>query len=246
MIAVPQPYKLCDFRPAYGYIFAEYLTQYDFWGHCDNDVIFGNIRKFITDDILDNYERILIRGHFTLYKNTPGVNNFYLKTISGIPGYREVFSTPKNYCFDEYAGSGKMWEEANGNKLYQAILFDDIDVNRHHFIAVHKKGIDKGKKCFIYSFENGSLFRIFIKDGQVNREETMYVHFQKRNLKIETSVADYFTIVPNKYIGYVANPTVRFLLKNASRRYIYPQYFRRKYTALKKRIRILCFNLNNK
>lgn len=245
-IAIPQPYKLCDFRPAYGYIFAEYLAQYDFWGHCDNDVIFGNIRKFITDEILNNYERILIRGHFTLYKNTPNVNNFYLKTINGIPGYREVFSSPKNYCFDEYAGSGKMWERESNDKLYQAILFDDLNINRHDFVAVHKKDRDKGKKHFIYSFENGNLFRIFTKDGQVGREEIMYVHFQKRNLKIETSVSDYFTIIPNRYIDYIADPSSDFLKSKASGKFIYPQYFLRKYNALKKRIRILRFNLNNK
>jgi len=38
-------YKLCDFKPAYGYIFADYIKDYDFWGYCDVDVIFG-IRIF--------------------------------------------------------------------------------------------------------------------------------------------------------------------------------------------------------
>lgn len=243
-IAIPQPYKLCDFRPAFGYIFAEYLSHYEFWGHCDNDVIFGNIRKFITDDLLDNFERILIRGHFTLYKNTPDVNNFFMKQINGLPDYREVFGNPQNYCFDEYAGTGKMWEQEKGDKLYQAILFDDININRHDFVAVHKKDQDKGKKCFIYSFENGSLFRVFLKDGQVGREEIMYVHFQKRNLKIATTASNYFTIIPNMYIDYTAQPSPDFLLAKASRKLFYPQYFRRKYNALKKRVKILCFKFN--
>src|SRR4051812_20515840 len=42
-------YKLCDFKPAYGFIFNDLLKDYDFWGHGDIDVIFGNIRSFITD-----------------------------------------------------------------------------------------------------------------------------------------------------------------------------------------------------
>jgi len=29
--------KLCDFRPAYGVIFEDYIRDYDFWGHCDVD-----------------------------------------------------------------------------------------------------------------------------------------------------------------------------------------------------------------
>ncbi|RXM50152.1 DUF6625 family protein [Chryseobacterium sp. CH1] len=47
-------YKLCDFKPAYGLIFQEYLKNYDFWGYCDIDIIFGNIRYFLTEKILKN------------------------------------------------------------------------------------------------------------------------------------------------------------------------------------------------
>ena len=31
-ITLPSPYKLCDFRPAYGDIFDDYIKEYDFWG----------------------------------------------------------------------------------------------------------------------------------------------------------------------------------------------------------------------
>ena len=48
--------------------------EYDFWGYCDIDLIFGNIRKFITDDILDKYDKILSRGHFTLFRNKDSIN----------------------------------------------------------------------------------------------------------------------------------------------------------------------------
>src|SRR4028118_2154248 len=42
-----QPYKLCDFRPAFGEIFRDELAGYDFWGHCDLDVLFGRIREHL-------------------------------------------------------------------------------------------------------------------------------------------------------------------------------------------------------
>ena len=57
-IALDRPYKLCDFKPAYGEILRDYLRRYDFWGHCDCDLIFGNIRKFITDEVLENHAKI--------------------------------------------------------------------------------------------------------------------------------------------------------------------------------------------
>lgn len=42
-ISLDRPYKLCDFRPMYGYLFQEYLKDYKFWGHCDTDMLFGDI-----------------------------------------------------------------------------------------------------------------------------------------------------------------------------------------------------------
>lgn len=45
-VALERPYKLCDLKPLYGIIFAEYLKGYDYWGHCDMDMVFGDIRSF--------------------------------------------------------------------------------------------------------------------------------------------------------------------------------------------------------
>lgn len=57
-ISLKKPYKLCDYKPAYGYIFNEYLEKYDLWGHCDLDVIFGNLRKFLSEEILMQNDKI--------------------------------------------------------------------------------------------------------------------------------------------------------------------------------------------
>lgn len=65
----------------------------------------------------------------------------------------------------------------------------------------------------------------------------MYVHFQKRNLKIKTQVSNYFTIIPNEYIDYVANPTIDFLKKYAKGHLLYPQYFKIKFKTLKRKIK---------
>ena len=63
-IAVESGYKLCDFRPAYGYIYSEIIKDYDFWGYCDIDVIFGNIRAFMTDELLNEYDIISARHDY--------------------------------------------------------------------------------------------------------------------------------------------------------------------------------------
>ena len=74
-ISLVTPYKLCDYKPAYGYIFSEYVKGYDLWGHCDmTDCIFGNLRKYLTDSFLSGADKFLFLGHMTLYRNSPEVN----------------------------------------------------------------------------------------------------------------------------------------------------------------------------
>ena len=65
-INIQKPYKLCDFKPAYGKIFEDYLEAYDFWGHCDLDIIWGDIRKFIPEKVLEENDIILITGSLYL------------------------------------------------------------------------------------------------------------------------------------------------------------------------------------
>jgi len=55
-VDIESEYKLCDFKPAYGLIFSEHFKDYDFWGYCDIDIIFGNIRAYMTDVLLNEYD----------------------------------------------------------------------------------------------------------------------------------------------------------------------------------------------
>lgn len=101
-ISIDHGYKLCDFRPAFGIIFSEYLVDYDFWGHTDIDVVFGNIRTFITDEVLWEYDVISTRpeyisGFFALYRNCEKMNGLFQQSVD----HKKIFSDPLNYGFDE-------------------------------------------------------------------------------------------------------------------------------------------------
>jgi hypothetical protein len=107
-------YKLCDFKPAYGFIFSDILKDYDFWGHCDIDIIFGDIRGFITDELLSNYDLISVRhdwlsGCFLLYKNTHKLNTLFLHSKD----YKMVFTSYHHYCFDETNFAHDAFTEGN-------------------------------------------------------------------------------------------------------------------------------------
>ncbi len=95
-------YSICDLRPAYGMLFDNYVREYDFWGHCDFDVIWGDIRHFFTDEILNEHDIIWVQrqfltGCFNLYKNTARVNALFTK----IPIYKIAYTLPQSTVFDE-------------------------------------------------------------------------------------------------------------------------------------------------
>lgn len=74
------PYALVEFKPAFGFIFAEYLDSYSHWGYADFDILFGDLTRWITNDELTEYDivtysfgdqqRLYIRGQFSFHKNT--------------------------------------------------------------------------------------------------------------------------------------------------------------------------------
>ena len=62
-VCISWPYKLCDYKPTYGYLFEEDLRGYDYWGYIDCDLVFGNIRKFLQKIDFGQYDRV-----FRLYR----------------------------------------------------------------------------------------------------------------------------------------------------------------------------------
>jgi hypothetical protein len=97
------PYKLCDFRPAYGVIFADILAEADFWAHGDNDMILGDVAAFLTPQLLAAYDILSfkkghLQGPFTIYRNSPRVNELFRDGGE----FKRVFSTTAYLSFDEF------------------------------------------------------------------------------------------------------------------------------------------------
>jgi len=68
------PYKLCDLKPCLGFAYEDLLGNHEFFGYCDLDVVFGNIRDFYTNDLLNRFDVISthgrrLAGHFTILRN---------------------------------------------------------------------------------------------------------------------------------------------------------------------------------
>ena len=96
-------YKLCDIRPAYGLIHQEYLAGYDYFGFGDIDVIYGDLRKFYTDEILSynvlSTHSDRVSGHLFLIKNdAQWIHAFYK-----IPNWKQLMLDPSYVAIDEGA-----------------------------------------------------------------------------------------------------------------------------------------------
>lgn len=237
-----RPYNLCDFKPAYGLALQEELKGYDFWGHCDCDLIFGNIRAFFPDALLGKYGRLLIRGHLTLYRNAEPANTFFMRRAEGIPYYKDVYqsSCEKIWSYDEAGGTAPLWMKQAPGSLYNEIIFDDIGWLRKDFVSSQKEraGMDKGKKFFTFRKSGIDLFREYLDEntGKVEKEATCYAHFQKRPFKVNTSNTTEYLIVPNSFEPARELPlSVR--RKVAGGLYLYPLKVR--FNNLKRKLRNL-------
>lgn len=198
-------YKLCDYKPAYGLIFSDYLEEYDFWGHCDPDIIWGNIRNFLTEDILNEYDRVFTFGHLSVYRNNNTINNSfkYNKQDVGhdkyISTYEDAFKTSYICHFDEWGGYSR-YAELKGINQYDERPFADIDATRFAFYTSDVND----KVGQVFSYKLGELIGYWIENGVIKSKEYAYIHLQKRSmqLNIGKNEMEKFLIVPNKFIPY--------------------------------------------
>ena len=149
-ISLSEPYKLCDFRPAFGEMFREELVGYDFWGHCDLDVVFGQIRDHLPPDAW-KADKILIQGNFALYRNTPEAAEWFRHEIDGI-SYRDVFTRPEAMHFDEWAGIRYILDDLGVSDWQDDVIFD-LSFARYRTRAEHPPGRDPRR----YAWEDGEI-----------------------------------------------------------------------------------------
>lgn len=147
--------KVWDYRPALGLLYADEIKPYDYWGHCDLDVVWGDMDKFLPDHELaplDVYSSHIeyVCGCFSLYKNSKEVVEFFL-TISG--SIRNmVHSEPNGWVEDKFSralevsglryaytfNQGNPWDRTpelkkEDGKLYQKIMDEWREIMFFHF-----------------------------------------------------------------------------------------------------------------
>lgn len=177
-IALKAPYKICDFRPAFGEIFRSYTEGFDFWGYCDIDLLYGDIRKFITDEVLETHDRAFYNGHISIYRNCEKMNSLYRYQESEYPAvnYEECYSSSRAFYFDEFGG---MYTKCLCSDV---AVFEDLSIRRDPIIGKEKfywESLDPSAQ-FVIFWEDGRLFSV--EDGK--QVELIYAHFFRRRFSV--------------------------------------------------------------
>ena len=189
------PYKFCDYKPAYGFLFPEIVEGYDFWGQSDLDIICGNIRTFITEEMLKIYDFISLRhdyttGCFALYRNNRKMNTFFMRSKD----YQLVFANAKHYCFDE---CNFAWDELTaGQSIFE--VKTEIESFTHLIRAAEQT--NEIKAHFDFILMEGKTGRIVFDNGRIiykNKFEAVLYHlFWLKKMYHPKSVPK---TIPDKY-----------------------------------------------
>ncbi|HEY5892234.1 MAG TPA: DUF6625 family protein [Chthoniobacterales bacterium] len=99
-IRLAVPYKACDLKPLFGPLFPELLAGYSWWGYCDNDLLCGDIGRFVTAGDLSHYDVITshvctIIGQFTIFRGLDLPRRLFfeipdIETLLADPEYRGI------------------------------------------------------------------------------------------------------------------------------------------------------------
>jgi hypothetical protein len=235
-VVLEKPHKLCDFKPAYGYIFEGYIEGYDYWGYGDLDLIYGNLRTFLNDDIL-NYPKIFIFGHLSLVRNEKKFNELFKQPIGGRLLYKEVFSSDKCYNFDETffdkLNINQIFEQS-GYPVWKTSYAADIYTKSSNFYLDNGAGSHSNEK-YMFVWDKGRLLGYTDCSGEIKKQEFSYIHLQKRKMKLKVDTNNnIYKIIPNSFdmLEVPATETEASYSK-IRKKYLNIHYFKIRYKNLK-------------
>lgn len=244
-ISLDRPHKLCDYKPAYGEIFRDDLLGYDYWAHCDPDIIWGNICKSLSSVSFERFDKVFMLGHFTLYKNFKENNVRFKMSCNGEERYRRVYSSDHGFAFDEKAhhSINSIFIE-NNYSLCTENLAADIDPYHTNFrLSLYDYRNDTFKTSEsmkqLFTWEDGSLYRYRVINQELIRDEFQYIHLQKRRMKVNIieEAPKNFLITPKSFEN-LPEPITLTNFSNFYRHYlINDQYIRVKFNSLKFRLK---------
>ena len=200
-IVLDRPYKLCEYKQSYGYILQEHIKEYDFWGYGDLDLVYGDIRAFLTDNVL-KYKFLLGWGHLTILHNDIETNTYFMKFVQGYQNYKDAFTTSIITFFDEYGykGCSDKWRDCRPDDCWLEWPFDNASKPKQSY---HFNSLTRGWERVIFEHKDNKLYMLRFNKGKLEKKESLYAHFQHRSF-MKDYVTDYshFLVTPRAIIDF--------------------------------------------
>ena len=175
-VKLQSAWKINELKPLFGRLFRDKLSGFDFWGWCDLDIIWGDLRHFLNDRFLEEYDVVTSKamwtaGHFTLLRNQPLCNDLFARN----PRIIELLNEKTYYAFEECShrwdgiprtpdafGPGEGYPSMY-DIVRQAEASGEIRAHFKDIIREHPQPVN-------YLYRDGKLFDLG------NGEEFMYYH----------------------------------------------------------------------
>jgi hypothetical protein len=195
-VRLARPYKVCDLRPAFGVVFEDLLEGYDFWGHCDLDIVWGDLGAFVSDDLLRACDVVSARkehvcGHFSLFRNREEINTLFRRDERYLPALR----TDTPYYYDEVGMTALVRAAAEAGELkvhWPRVLLNFPETERRRYGPSRL-----GPYVNRWIWREGKLFH----RGKVE-SEVMYLHFMTWKKSLQTCHFGYDDRPESFYISY--------------------------------------------
>ena len=160
--------RLCDFRPMYAKVFEEFISDYDYWGWGDCDLVYGDVfndflERTVESGIYDaiSMHKAFMSGPTCFYRNVPQLRELYLKTNN----WREVCAEPGTVIlnYDECGGlyhqellTGQMTMEdcAKHRDSFPAALWREQGLKIYREDDINESKLEHGE---VVNMHNGKL-----------------------------------------------------------------------------------------
>ena len=248
-ISLETPYKLCDYKVTYGYVFDDLLLNCKYWGYCDLDLIFGDLKKFMPDT---EYDKISHLGPFCLYKNNLKINKAFMQNGYCKFNYKNILSSKVHFGFDEIGkyGINSIFEKNNLSIYdYQKNAADINCILEGMNITSGHSGTystDIGKRVF--EFNKGKIYGYSVENEKLDKKEYAYIHFQKRKMENNCEKKDNFIILHHSFEDLKDRKIDKeYILENQpSKKMYYKRWVKFKMKAVKVRIKRLFVIIRNR
>lgn len=171
-------YKLCDIKPMLGLIHQDEISNYDYWGFGDIDLVHGQIKPFV-DQYLPKYKILALMakricGHMTFIANEP----YFTEGFRQTPNWQGMLEDNQHFSITERKYTKVFLKHRRFPVWLSKLLYPTNKLLRHtYFIEAFttpNAGID-------WSHLGGFPTQWYWKNGQISNDlgivQPPYFHF---------------------------------------------------------------------